>query len=203
MKKNPVRVIMLLMVALTTCIAQAFAQDETTALSILRQKAEQGDSWGQDLLGTLYYFGGLGLKQDYVEAAKWFRLSARQGYAEAEYFLGREYYGGQAGEQNYVEAAKWFRLAAEQGHAAAQFNLGVMYSNGQGVKQDSFAAVKWYQQAAAQGSAEAQFNLGVACTNGNGVEKNLKAAKEWYQKACDNGLQRGCSQYRILEQKGF
>jgi TPR repeat protein len=203
MNRKLFRLIVLLLAAFTFTPSHAFSMDETKALSTLRQKAEQGDAWGQDLLVTLYYFGGAGVKQDYAEAAKWFRLAAMQGFAEAQYFLGREYYGGQAVEQNHAEAAKWFQLAAQQGHADAQFNIGVMYSSGQGVKQDYFEAVKWYRQAAAQGHADAQFNLGIACTNGNGVEKSYALAKDWFRAACNNGNQRGCSQVRILEQKGY
>ena len=166
MNRKLFRSLMLLLAAFTLSPSRAFCLDETRAMSTLRQKAEQGDAWGQDLLGIFYYYGSQGVKPD------------------------------------YAEAAKWFHLAAQQGHADAQFNIGVMYSNGQGVKQDYFEAVKWYRKAAAQGHADAQFNLGVAYTNGNGVEKSYALAKDWFRTACNNGNQRGCSQARILEQKG-
>ncbi len=203
MNRKLLRLIVLLLAAFTLGPSHAFSMDEPKALSTLRQKAEAGDAWGQDLLGTIYYYGALGVRQDYAKAAKWFRLSAQQGDAEAQYYLGREYYGGQTGEQNFNEAARWFQLAAQQGHAEAQFNLGVMYSNGQGVKQDSFEAVKWYRLAAEKGNAEAQFNMGVAYNNGNGVEKSYRIAKEWFQKSCNSGLERGCTQYQALDRKGY
>jgi TPR repeat protein len=46
----------------------------------LRPLAEQGDAKAQFALGNLYYFGQ-GTLQDYVEAVKWFRKAAEQGYA--------------------------------------------------------------------------------------------------------------------------
>ena len=53
-----------------------------------------------------------GVAQDHAEAAKWFRLAAEQGLAQAQFNLGVLYYGGEGVEQNRAEAAKWYRLAA-------------------------------------------------------------------------------------------
>jgi hypothetical protein len=57
---------------------------------------------------------GLGVTQDFVEAAKWFRLAAEQGVAEAQYSLGFLFEKGFWVDKDPVEAAKWYRLAAEQ-----------------------------------------------------------------------------------------
>ena len=54
------------------------------------------------------------------------------------------------------------------------------------------------QRLANQGDAEAQYNLGVRYENGEGVRQNMITAKEWYGKSCDNGVQRGCDNYRKL-----
>ena len=72
-------------------------------------------------------FTGRGVLQNYVEAAKWFRLSADQDNADAQYFLGTMYRNGQGVAKDEVEAEKWFRLSAERGNADAQFNLGYIY----------------------------------------------------------------------------
>ena len=105
--------------------------------------------------------------------------------------------------KNYSEAAKWAKIAAEQGNAVAQNNLGLLYDNGQGVRQDYQEAAKWYRKAAEQGDASAQGNLGVLYEQGQGVRQNKAVAKEWFGKACDNGDQKGCDQYRRLNEKGF
>ncbi len=49
------------------------------------------------------------------------RLLAKQGHAEAQFFLGVMYRHGRGVSQDYAEAVKWFRKAAEQGHALAKF----------------------------------------------------------------------------------
>ncbi|HKH01793.1 MAG TPA: tetratricopeptide repeat protein, partial [Bradyrhizobium sp.] len=62
-------------------------------------------------LGHLYY-----KQDDYTEAAKWFRLAAEQGRADAQSSLGAMYAEGEAGPQDLVQALKWFILAAAQNH---------------------------------------------------------------------------------------
>ena len=113
--------------------------------------AKHGDAETQYVLGIFFDDG-----EEYEEAVKWSRKAAEQGYAEAQFFLGRSYALGQGVPQDYAEAARWFRKAAEQGHAEAQFFLGVMYDNGDGVPQDYAEAARWYRKAAEQGHAKAQ-----------------------------------------------
>ena len=66
---------------------------------------------------------------DYATALREFRLVAKQGDADAQFYLGLMYYEGQGVPQDYAEAVKWYRKAAEQGNALAQVNLGVMYDH--------------------------------------------------------------------------
>ena len=72
---------------------------------------------------------GEGVPKDYKEAFKWYRLSAEQGYAEAQYNLGVLHYHGRGVLQDHEEAAKWWKLAAEQKLEIAQFNLEMMHGN--------------------------------------------------------------------------
>ena len=58
------------------------------------------------------YAEGRSVPQDYAEAAKWFRLAAAQGDAEAQHNLGVLYRRGQGVPQDYVEAHKWLNPAA-------------------------------------------------------------------------------------------
>ena len=78
------------------------------------------------------YRNGWGVSRDGNEAVRWYKLSAKQGYADAQFNLGVIYHEGKAVPQDYIEAAKWYRLAAEQGSVLAQYNLGIMHRKGQG-----------------------------------------------------------------------
>ena len=93
----------------------------------LLPKAETGDIESQYCLGNMYK-NGKGVKQDYLEAIKWYRMAAKQGYGWAQYNLAHMYAHGEGVKQNLQEAAKWYLMAAEQGHGWAQCNLGNMYS---------------------------------------------------------------------------
>ncbi len=169
------------------------ADDETPSTTIselqagfVRDKAEQGDAWGQFNLGEMYA-KGRGVTRDYVTAVKWYRKAAEQGHALGQNNLGVMYEKGQGVAQDDREAVKWYRKAAEQGHALGQRNLGVMYRRGQGVAQDDREAVKWYRKAAEQGDASAQINLGWMYEKGRGVAQDDREAVKWYRKAAEQG----------------
>ena len=137
----------------------------------------------QNNLGANYYHGR-GVKQDYKEALKWYRLAAEQGFAAGQDNLGASYYHGHGVKQDYKKAVKWFRLAAEQGFFLAQNNLGLMYATGQGIAQDMVQAYKWFNLAAINGHPQAARNRGTAETNmtPSQIAKAQKLAKEWMEK---------------------
>ena len=78
-----------------------------------------------------------------------------------------------------------------------------MYVLRYGVEQDYKKAIEWYEKSAIQGYAKAQYNLGAVYGNGEGVRQDKKRAKEWFGKACDGGDQKGCDNYKILNQQGY
>ncbi len=86
--------------------------DNQKTIIACRRLAEQGHSDTQIMLGMLYELG-VGIPQDYKEAAKWFLLAAEQGDPVAQSTLGWLYFAGEGVPQDYNEAAKWFRLADE------------------------------------------------------------------------------------------
>ncbi|AAM73014.1 MAG TPA: sel1 repeat family protein [Chlorobaculum sp.] len=66
--------------------------------------------------------------------------------------------------------------------------------------QKEFSELK---KAAEQGDAQAQCMLGLMYELGLGVRQDKRTAKEWYGKACDNGNQKGCDNYRRLNELGY
>jgi hypothetical protein len=98
-------------------------------------------------------------RNDFPQAAIWFRRAAEQGDARGQAMLGSMYRYGKGVKQDYAQALVWNQKAADQGIADAQLNLGAMYGNGEGVTQDLGKAIEWTQKAAAQGDKQAQENL--------------------------------------------
>ena len=70
------------------------------------------------------YTEGKGVPQDYSEAAKWYRLAAEQGHADAQYNLGWMYDKGQGVLQDNVLAHMWYNLGAANGNEYAAKTRG-------------------------------------------------------------------------------
>lgn len=96
-------------------------------------------------------------KKNIRTALKWFRLAAKHGDADGQYYLGVMYDRGQGVKKNETEATEWYLLSAQQGHADAQSMLGDCYAFGRSVEVNTATALSWYQKAAAQGDALAQY----------------------------------------------
>jgi TPR repeat protein len=119
--------------------------------------------------------------ENYVDAVKWYRLAAEQGYSLAQYALGRCYDSGHGVKENDSEAVKWYTLAAEQGYDVAQRVLGYCYKYGSGVKKDKAEAIKWATRAAEQGSSIAQSDL----AHYYYVNRNYVKAVKWFRLAAE------------------
>lgn len=121
------------------------------------------------------------MDQDYKEAARWYKLAADQGHAEAQFNLALMYTNGQGVEQNDQEAFRLFRLAAEQGQREAASNLGALYVNGVGVSKDYVEAVKWLSVAVSEGDRDSVDPLDqvVARMTQPQLEKAGQMAKAW------------------------
>ncbi|OGS92610.1 MAG: hypothetical protein A2Z95_07200 [Gallionellales bacterium GWA2_60_18] len=130
---------------------------------------------------------GENVEQDYKKAERLLRLSANQGYADAQVVLGQMYYQGEGVEQNYQEAHKWFALAAAQGDACAQNILGLMCANGEGAEQDYQQALKWHLVSVAQGFPAALSNLGVMYYKGEGIGQDYVVARMLFNLAAGHG----------------
>ena len=62
------------------------------------------------------------VRKDYKEAIKWYRLSAEQGHAQAQYNLGSMYENGQGVLQDYVLAHMWWNISGSNGNKNAVKN---------------------------------------------------------------------------------
>ncbi|MCZ6644068.1 MAG: hypothetical protein O7F71_21040 [Gammaproteobacteria bacterium] len=69
---------------------------------------------------------------DDAEAVRWFRLAAEQGYADAQFQLGKMFELGEGVTGDLDEAARWYRLAGEQGVLLAQYRLGKLFASSSG-----------------------------------------------------------------------
>ena len=123
------------------------------------------------------------LPRDFTESARWFRLAAEQGHAEAQRWLGMAYFGGHGVPKNHAEGEKWLRRAAELGDTKAQTSLGGRYYS----LRNYAESARWYRLAADQGDSIAQREIGDAYYYGRGISEDYAEAARWYQLAADQG----------------
>jgi TPR repeat protein len=90
-------------------------QHYETALQIWQPPANQGNTQAQFGLGALF-----SAKKDYIEALKWYRRAADQGYPRAQHHLAFLYFAGLHVPQDYVLSYMWENLAAAQGEMGAR-----------------------------------------------------------------------------------
>jgi len=81
----------------------------------MRRAAAQGHAKSQYNLGVMYD-NGKGVRQDYTEAMKWYKLAAAQGDALAQYNLGGMYDRGIGVKQDKRQAKEWFGKACDNGY---------------------------------------------------------------------------------------
>jgi len=125
------------------------------ALKLLKPLAEKGYANAQYNMGV-FYKNGLGVTQDFKEAATWYRRAAEQGEPGALNNLGQLYQNGQGVPQNPKQAFRLYSLSAHQGFPQAQFNLGLLYEGGIGADKNPVYAYQWFSLADAGGMKAAK-----------------------------------------------
>ena len=155
---------------------------EDTGFVTVQEKVEAKDPVAETTLASCYDLG-MHVKPDGKESIRLLTEAANQGYAPAEYELGRIYLYGRGIPVDYAQALIWERKAAEQGDPRAQRDLAFMYERGFGVAADPAQAAEWNRKAAMQGNAEAQLHLAKGLDEGVGVSKDAEEARKWYAKA--------------------
>lgn len=161
--------------------------DIDKAFEILTPLAESGNAIAQNKLGEFLEL----FSKDYEEAVKWYRKSSSQGFAEAQYNLGKCFYEGKGVERDSDQALTLYRKASEQGIAEAQNCLGEYYYDEaywRGGEDDYTHAVKWFRKAAEQGVVNAQSRLGECYCDGTGVDQDDKEGVRWFFLAAEKGF---------------
>ena len=148
-----------LVIALTLGSSTVTAQD-------LQQ--DRRDSRVQFALGFMHFRQG-----HYAEAAKWWQLSAAQGWAPTQYAPAESFIKGRGVPQDDVSAMSWYRRAADQGQPSAQYKLGLAYLSGVGVPKDALMSYVW---------------LGLAVTGGAGMHADERERAARFRRSLESML---------------
>jgi hypothetical protein len=131
------------------------------------------------------YFDGVGVSQDYEEAARWYLVAADLGHGIAQYGIATLYERGLGVPEDFEKAAFWYQKAAASESSAspkAQAALGMAYQMGMGVSRDLALAAQWFEKAASQ-DPTAKAHLGECYYHGWGVERHINRAYDLLKEA--------------------
>jgi uncharacterized protein len=164
-----------------------------------RLTANPKDGPAMTLIGEIYR-DGVGVKRDFAEAARWYRLASDVGERQATFALGLMLLNGAEGvTKDRVAAAALFEKAAAQGHAGALYNLGVMAIEGVGDAKADFArAADYFRRSAEAGDDDGAYSYGVLLRDGRGVPLDIAASAHWLKRAADGGVIAGQVEYAIM-----
>jgi len=143
------------------------------------RKAAQTDPSSMVDLGRLYATG-MGVPQDYSEAAKWYGKAIELHVYAPSYDLGLLYEKGLGVPQDRQKAMELYFYAAANGLSGAQQKLFALYEADLNLPSDPSQVIAWYEAAAEAGDRRAQVGLGLHYGYGKGVPKNGDVACALY-----------------------
>ena len=149
-------------------------------LQWIQKAADQNLPEAALVYANMAYFGDHGVEQNYELAAKYSKVAAEAGLADAQNMLGNLYHYGWGGAHDTVLAEQWFRKAALQGHIKAQSNLGSTLGPLSEPKEKRIEAIAWLLMAADQAevTAEKELKDAVAGLNDGEMDAARKMVSE-------------------------
>jgi len=176
----------------------------------MEEEAENGHPEAQYYLAQKYHSKTDGNPKNIEIAAKWYKKSAEQGYAKAQFSIANFYWHGQGVEKDLDESNRWLKKAADQGHGysmrilperlkeariAAKENPVKKKPKLKTVDETQVLKFNNLIKKAEKGDIEAQYQVGYMFANGKGVPQNGKESAKWFHKAAIKGHSK--AQYNI------
>ena len=144
------------------------------------------------------------------EAERLLVLSAKQGYVNAQGWLGSFYLDGDFGSVDTEKAIHWFSQAAEQGSLIDAYTLAELYFDGEKIAENDREALRWYEFVANGLTNFEKYNNACIATasyyiyGAKGINVDFPKAKKYALKAFESGEKRLSSYYLgQLSTRGF
>jgi TPR repeat protein len=163
------------------------------------RSAELGNAIAQYNLAMMYS-NGESVYVDYQQAVYWFKKSAEQEFAPAQYRLGEMYYFEKGGlSRNLVKAVELFNEAAEQHDPDALMNLAMLAGTGEGVPHDTEKAFFWIREALQNGNESALDYQKMLMASVDGRFTADQQKRFWIEKAAELGIREAQIELGILD----
>ena len=165
--------------------ARGLVPNQQRYAELMREAADAGLALAQMNLGTCYEFGRGVARVDYAMAARYYRLAAAQGEAEALHNLGNLYRDGHGVRCDLAAAFELYQRAAALGNANGQGEVARCLMLGEGVAVDHVGALHWAKLAARQGNGAAMNTVGALHMDAG----RLARAVPWLVRAVETGVE--------------
>lgn len=116
--------------------------DYNAIFKLWRDAAKQENPSAVNILG--YCYDGIEIAEDKAEAFSWWKKAAEEGYAEAQFVIGRFYSDGIGVNKDEKKAFAWWKKAADQDYDFAQICVGRCYYYGTGTTKDDEKSMFYY-----------------------------------------------------------
>jgi TPR repeat protein len=152
------------------------------------RSAELGNPIAQYNLAMMYS-NGESVYVDHQQVVYWFRKSAQQEFAPAQYRLGELYYFEIGGLPRDLEKAiTLFKQAAKQKDVDAQMNLAMLAGTGEGLPYDKQEALSWLLKARIGGNPMAHDYQKMLMASETGKFTTEQQSQFWIEKAAELGI---------------
>lgn len=161
-------------------------RNESKALELYLQCAEQGSPKAMNALGILYN-EGIGTTRNRSKAIEWFARAGKKEYAEGWYNLGLLYKDDTLSRPDFTRAYDCFVKAAALGHYQSAYAQAYLLYKGLGCQQDYATAAALFHKVALTGKPNAMYFWALCLRNGYGIPKNEDSARYWLTLAAQKG----------------
>lgn len=151
----------------------------------------------------MYYFRGLGVKQNLAQAGKYLKIACDLNYGKGCDNLGYLYLNPNGAAHDYANARKYYEKGCNLDDGLSCYNLGFIYHGGHGVRKDFVKARQYYEKSCKRNIGDGCVKLGFFYYRGIAVRQNITKAKEYLGKGCVLGNQVGCDAYKELNELGY
>ncbi|SHO81039.1 hypothetical protein MNB_SV-15-196 [hydrothermal vent metagenome] len=141
---------------------------------------------------------------DYYKALYLFEKSCAINYTKSCNLLAYFSYSGKIIEENKSKAFDIYFKSCQNKDIIGCFNIANMLRAGEGTEEkNEKLASSLYKSNCRKKHYKSCFNLAVMYYKGKGVKKNIEKAKKLFQKSCGGGIDVGCKNFYLVENKNI
>jgi TPR repeat protein len=124
---------------------------------------------------------------DYQKSKEWCEIAAKNGNAEAQYFLGVIYEEGKGTERDIPKSIEWYTKASENNNANSSYKLAWIYLIGEHLSQNLRKAFQFFKRASDMGHMESTGILNMNIKDEYLEQTNRQTIIEMLQEGASSG----------------